>query len=172
MASRERIALIWINVCLLSLQLECANLAAPAVQGSFFRCATCFTTRGRSVGGEPMDFLACLPQGARWRVSKRGRACFNLNHQSRRASRSVSSRPIRSPSLAMLIGAPASSTTGTAMIPWSRRIFAAPRIGVSGPTPLPRSSRRVRSSLGHPVARSRLTVERLPVMACHSRASS
>ena len=48
----KEIALIWINVCLPSLQLECADLAAPAVQGSFCRCTTCFTTRGRSVGGE------------------------------------------------------------------------------------------------------------------------
>jgi len=48
----KEIALIWINVCVPSLQFECADIAAPAVQGSYFRCTTCFTIRGRSVEGE------------------------------------------------------------------------------------------------------------------------
>jgi hypothetical protein len=58
----------------------------------------------------------------------------SASHQSRRASRSVPLRPIRSPSLTMPMGAPLPSTTGTALIPYSSGSRAISWVGVSGPT--------------------------------------
>jgi hypothetical protein len=62
----KEIALIWINVCLPSLQLECPDPAAPAVQGSFFRRRASLAKAHREIavsirpprGGDPRTSLA------------------------------------------------------------------------------------------------------------------
>ena len=61
-------------------------------------------------------------------------SAISASHQSRRASRSLSPRPIRSPSLTMPTGAPALSITGTALMPRSSSRRAIACVGVPGDT--------------------------------------